>query len=527
MKAYKYIISLAALLLTVASCSEDTMDRINKNEGNPEAKITDARFSLTDGIVASVFTANCGNLAWYVSSYTEQLFGTGNNQLRRAELRDPIETAGSTTFNNEWNGIYLNLKNLQAATDKCQPGGINEGDKDLLPMCQVLSAYNWGILTDLFGDIPCTEALSSMQPKVDKQKDVYDRIFSLLDSAIVNGQIALDEGATGVGSQDLLFKGDVNQWIGLAHALKARYKLHLYGRDNSVLQTVIDEANTAIDYGFNGAELKIFDGVAQYNPWFAYMDSRYYTGSSSTVANLMQERNDPREAAYNFDFMGANTLADPGNAELAGLTYVVNAPLWLANSAAPAHLFSKAELYFILAEAKQRLGEEFMTDFETAVRASMADFDTAENLTSEMKDYMWGADPGYVSPFEIPGQNGAGEMISILDEVATDYLNRINDRLQQDPLAEIMVQKYLAQSRDEQLETYNDIRRCMYVDKKYYVTLTNPKNKNGAGANRWPLSLPYGNSDVLSNPNVKALFGSGNDAGTYIFTKNVWWAGGE
>ena len=36
--------------------------------------------------------------------------------------------------------------------------------------------------------------------------------------------------------------------------------------------------------------------------------------------------------------------------------------------------------------------------------------------------------------------------------------------------------------------------------------------------------LPYGDSDVVSNPNVAAAFGSGNDAGMYIFSKKVWWA---
>lgn len=85
-----------------------------------------------------------------------------------------------------------------------------------------------------------------------------------------------------------------------------------------------------------------------------------------------------------------------------------------------------------------------------------------------------------------------------------------------------------AQAATEQLETYNDIRRVRYMDgaNAYPVALTNPKNSTSS-ANRWPLRLPYGESDVTSNPNVSAAFGSGNDAGMYIFTENVWWAGGN
>ena len=70
------------------------------------------------------------------------------------------------------------------------------------------------------------------------------------------------------------------------------------------------------------------------------------------------------------------------------------------------------------------------------------------------------------------------------------------------------------------IETYNDMRRIGLDE--YPVKMTNPNNNNGG--NRWPNMLPYGDSDVTSNPNVGAAFGSGNDAGMYIFTKKVWWA---
>lgn len=95
------------------------------------------------------------------------------------------------------------------------------------------------------------------------------------------------------------------------------------------------------------------------------------------------------------------------------------------------------------------------------------------------------------------------------------------------PLSEILIQKYIAQSRDEQVETYNDIRRCTFVDGSYPVKLTNPNNTQNGGRPYWPNMLPYGESDVTNNPNVTAAFGSGSDAGEYIFNNKVWWAGGE
>ena len=82
-------------------------------------------------------------------------------------------------------------------------------------------------------------------------------------------------------------------------------------------------------------------------------------------------------------------------------------------------------------------------------------------------------------------------------------------------------QKYLAQSYDEQIEAYNDIRRCKAMGESY-ITLTNPFNTQ-SGINRYPERLPYGNSSVLSNPHIKAAYGDG----TYIYTEKTWINGGK
>lgn len=83
-----------------------------------------------------------------------------------------------------------------------------------------------------------------------------------------------------------------------------------------------------------------------------------------------------------------------------------------------------------------------------------------------------------------------------------------------------MAQKYVSQIRDEQIETYNDLRRCAALGEEH-ITLTNPYNTQ-SGINRWPLRLPYGNSGVISNSNIKAAYGDGS----YIFTEKIWLYGG-
>lgn len=488
----KYLFGLALATMLFSSCSEDMLDRINKNETSKTADKVAAKFQLTDAEVATAFSTVNGAYAWYVSSYTEQLFGTGNNQMMKAELRNPSETASAATFNNEWNSTYSNLNNIYQMIQKCSEGGIDADKSDILGEALILNAINWGVLTDLHGDIPFSECFQGISaPKVDTQEDIYTAIFAMLDQA----QIALAEGGNNAGEQDLLFGGDTEKWSAFGHAVKARYLLHTYGRDKNVLSEVVKEAQAAIAGGFAGCYLNNFNGVTADNAWSAYWWSREYIGSNKTVDDLMSDRKDPREELYNVDYWGENIVGVPGNQEQAVLIEALNVPIWLDNGGANLAIMSESELYFILAEAQALLGQDATAAFETAVASSV-------------KEY-----------FAISGE-------SIDDTDVQDYIDNIAPLFWADALKEIRIQKYLAQTRGEMIETYNDIRRILYTDGKYAVELTNPNNTSSVG-NRWPLRLPYGDSDVVSNPNVTAAFGSGNEAGMYIFTENVWWAGGN
>ena len=490
----KYLYGLALATMLFSSCSENLMDRVNRKETSKTADKVAAKFQLTDAEVATAYSTVNGAYAWYVSSYTEQLFGTGNNQMMKAELRNPSETASATTFNNEWNSTYLNLHNIYQMIEKCSEGGINASQSDILGMAQILNAINWGVLTDLHGDVPFTECFTgNPAPKIDTQESIYTAILKMLDDAQTN----LANGGSNAGEQDLFFGGDTEKWSAFGHAVKARYLLHTYGRNKSVLSEVVKEAQAAIDGGFTGCYLKVFNGVTADNAWSAYQWSRYYIGSNKTVDDLMLEREDPREPLYNYDGLGTgeDIIGEPGNADQATLVQALNEPAWLENGAANLVIMSESELYFILAEAQAILGQDATAAFEKAV-------------SSNVKEY-----------FAIAGEE-------IEDADVEDYIEGLADLFAADPLKEIRIQKYLAQTRGEVIETYNDMRRIIYTDGKYPVEMKNPNNTSSVG-NRWPLRLPYGDSDVVSNPNVTAAFGSGNEAGMFIFTENVWWAGGN
>lgn len=473
-----FLMSLVALL--AVSCSEDTMDEINKDNSNPAVDKVGAKFMITDAIMSTGYTTTSGAYAWYISSFTEQEFGTGNNQLMKAELRNPVEVMASSTYNNEWNGTYGNLMNIKTIIDKCTAeGSPDNGKLDILGMAQVLEAINFGVLTDLHGDIPCSEACKGneiLQPSLDKQEKVYEHIFSVLDAAISN----LTEGAglASAENQDILFGNDNQQWLASAYALKARYLLHTLYRNPGVLPQVEAAAQSAIDNGFAGMYITSFNGVTCDNPWSAYVWSRFYTGCSATVVDLMTATNDPRLDVYCPD----GVYFAPGDQEGAQISACYSYPGWI-DASGSIQVMSEAELYFILAEAQARQGKDASDAFASAIKASFADFE-------------WFAGD----------ELGADDFIAGLGSVT---------------LETIMQQKYVSQIRDEQIEAYNDIRRCKALGQEF-ITLTNPNNIQG-GSNRWPLRMPYGNSSVISNPKIAEAYGDGY----YIYTENVWLYGGD
>lgn len=504
----KYIYLAAALLsLSLASC-EDVMDDINNRPDNPANEMINPALQLTDGIMSTGYSTVSGNLAWVASSLTEQLVGVGGNQFYNLEIRNVSQTASSSTCNNEWNSTYYNINNLKLALAKAEEGGLYPEYVDVRGMVKTLLALNYGILTDLFGDIPCSEATENTQPKVDKQQDVYTTIFSYLDGAIADLESAKADGVAFAGSQDILYNGDLDKWIAFAYALKARYNLHLMAVDQNAAANALAAAQKAKELGFDGAEITGFTSYASSNcnPWAAFWGDRNYNASSKTVADLMNDRNDPRIDVYStpWAYQGevlATEIAVPGDLEDARTVYGTAEgqgfalPAWLnvysfaEGEAGSIHMMSKAELYFILAELEARNGSDYSEDFAAAVEASFADY---------------------------------GSFGVALNGTAADYVASLASRLSENALKEIMIQKYLSQCRDEQIETYNDFRRMEALGNAGdYVQKTNGYNTQG-GNNRWPVRYPYGNSDVIANPNVADLYGDG----MYVFTEKVWWAGG-
>ena len=515
MKVFKSIMTFSVLsLFLLSSCTDAILDKINENPNN----LLDAqsRFIMPELITSTGFSVTGGDFSLYASIYVEHEAGI-HNQMWYAETRGG-EPTSATTYNNVWGAVWENVKNAKIVIKKCSPDGSEEGNNVTLGAAQIMLAYNMAMATDLFGDVPYTEAGEideatgspvSMQPKVDKQEDIYKDIFRLLDEAIVN----LDKGdlIAGMGTRDFAYQGNAARWKQLAYGLKARYTMRLMKRSSNVntdMNNVLDYVSKSFKNAADEFKLDIYDGDANLNPLLAFSYSREALAASQSLVDKLAERDDPRLYQGFMDIcVWGDQIEDPDdidaapNGNPAQLQGRYSASIFTSSITAPTLMMSYHELKFLEAEALCRLNRK--ADAETALKSALTAAFASQQRAIASAVYEW------------IGGGVADLGTSVADAYFTGSVKPLFDA---NPLKETMMQKYLAfwGAGGESIEAYNDYRRLRSLGENH-VTLANPNN-----ASKFPLRYTYGNSDVVANMNIKPLYGDG----FYVYTENVWWAGG-
>ncbi len=512
--------SAAILSLAMVSCSEDILDDINKD--NNHTVDAPGRFIIADVITATAFNNVGGDINTYTSTYIEHEVGV-DNQLLRAEQREGEPTA-STTFNNVWGTIYVTLKNAKIVAEK---GATIEEDDLLVGVGNIMTAYNLALLTDMFGDTPWTQACDReayMAPEFDKQEDIYADVMDMLDVAIT----ALETSpANTLGEYDFLYGGDADQWLKFAYGLKARYTMRLMKRSADVdadMTAILSYVDQSFASAADEASFNIYD-ASNLNPSFDFQWSRDGLSASQSMFDKLKERNDPRANRIYYDCNSwshyiESDVDDDGNQLLslaengvaAGGKYYYCYTVYNYAQTASTLLMSYHELMFLKAEALCRLGREAeaVDPLKAAIAAA---FVNTENSV----------DAALAAPAILEwGGLYDGHADTILALSATDaenyYTTSVAPLFAANALKEVMNQKYIALwgGNGESTEAYNDVRRMKALGEDF-IELKHPK------ADKFPLRCPYGADDTTTNPNAKKAYGDGR----YVYTENVWWAGGS
>lgn len=278
--------SLAAFAALI-SCTTN-FEEINTNSNSPvtvqpSLLLRQVIYDYGEQMSYEGFTA--GNLLGQYSTALDF------NLFDRHDLKSP-QLGG-----NPWPIFYKNLRDNEIILDLSQENtafDVYEGP------ARILKAYMTAALTDLYGDVPYSEAFkgdaATVTPSYDTQESIYmeaDGIMDNLDRGIAaltnySGTIPL-EG-------DILYNGDLNGWVRFANSLKIKYLIRISNIVNvrSQLIALVEEGNY-IDENSENATFDFTDGEPN-NFRLARLrigDFNNYV-LSETMDEILTGLNDPR-----------------------------------------------------------------------------------------------------------------------------------------------------------------------------------------------------------------------------------------
>lgn len=265
MNKYKVIILSLLISFMGASCEDWLYDNVNE----------DAAHEVLPLQVLPVVLFYSAQLqfdhAEYGAYLTQTLTTGGRNQT------------SSFAYKSGW-GDFLTMNRHPQWRRHFYDIGVNA--KEIIDEAHEAQAWNLELIgrtlrlmstqmtTDLFGDMPRSEAYESNSPHYDTQESIYEWMNQEIEELIgMYEDPTYTEAATNIPidqSIDRVFAGDLNKWKHYTYALKARLllrKLPNWENNAATCQAIITAVNRALE-GWEDV-LYRFDGGngAQNSPW--------------------------------------------------------------------------------------------------------------------------------------------------------------------------------------------------------------------------------------------------------------------
>ncbi len=402
---YNKVFLALVLILTFGSCTKN-YEEINTNPNSP----TDvpAKNIFTNVIVSAVGNELGG---WIQHTY----LGCWSQQWTKVQYidEDRYQMRNMTGY---MEGPYTGtLMDLQIIIDKVKAdidAGVNVPENTtLLAAAKIMRVWIFSYLTDLFGDVPYSEALQGLnkdgvtQPKYDTQESIYTDFFNELEDA--NNLLDLSK-VVSFGSADLFFAGDPLKWKKFGNVLYLRLLNRVAGTPWSYTYNMASGGTVTTSPGpaaYAGADAKMgeiftnptkypifesnddnvkltYPGTPYRNPIFNTLYSRTDQAISQTMVDWLLDRNDPRIGIYAQPTTASDTSSWPkyvgwqnGSEETAApfpLISLLGVPV-AYDEHAPLYVLTADELGFIAAEYFLRQGNDPIAKqaYETAIGAAM------------------------------------------------------------------------------------------------------------------------------------------------------------
>lgn len=219
--------TLALVFTLVISCKD--LDELNINPNGVDPANADLNFLLPTtetSLGQTVYGLGFGTFSGVMQHTQQTGWQGGYNNYEWDNL------------SHSWGGYYSMLMNndeyfKKAVSEKLE---FHEG------VARVLRAYIYGMITDLWGDAPYSQALKAelgsdyFKPKFDDQKDIYLGILADLDTA----NVLLSKSASAYTNvspkQDVVYNGNPEKWRKFANSLALRYYMRLQAKESGIAE---------------------------------------------------------------------------------------------------------------------------------------------------------------------------------------------------------------------------------------------------------------------------------------------------
>lgn len=346
----------AGMILGVSSCKKYLDVNVDPNRSTfttPELQLPTSQLYIGNAI---------GDRVAEITNVFSQYYTGGPG----VSLGDWDKNTMATSEGNQvFNGLYRSNSNLSYI--------INKGNEPYYTgIAKILSAYNFQVNADLFGDVPFNDALKGdlndgfiTAPQYDNAETV---VYPGIEAMILEGLHLLDSNNASLavpGENDLIYNGDLDLWKKFGRSVLL--KIYLRSGQSAKFAALYDEDPTGFILSqAENASIHYDGGAKSSNPW--WNDARstslgnYFVGSKTTI-DFLTNTADPR-IDYFFDPNNAHVHAGlkQGDVENSPATASYSTPSGanvgtggiLFNPKAPVILMSGWEVNFILAEAAAR-----------------------------------------------------------------------------------------------------------------------------------------------------------------------------
>ncbi len=299
---------------------------------------------------------------------------------------------------------------------------------------KLLQAFGCGALVDAYGYMAYKEGLAgNIQPDYDDAEYVYSQILPLCDEAIADLEKTQAEGAPDLSEGDIMYNGDIGQWIKFAYGVKARLMSHLSKKSKgtdllsynpegilSNLEKAFSSNDDDAAYWYEDSDVSARTAIQYQNmgssnkPGKLWRDYLFNTVDTVTASRADESWNskvvDPRaevllpriikdsldnegeiievlssDYSKGVDLEYVNSEPEASDTTYVGLKSTDLNKLYFTQKTSPYFILTYAELKFIEAEVYFRQGNtsSALTAYKEAIQASMDRFGIDSGKSAE------------------------------------------------------------------------------------------------------------------------------------------------